>query len=115
MDIDDLKLALAEVLEEGFEDSFAQFCANTYASFSYPPKNRKAAMMHAFFLRLFLQETVIGTSYYEEIPESLQKAIREIGERSIQDTLSSVTPSGMECCRAFVRNWCQYQSEGRKL
>lgn len=106
MDIDKLKLALAEVLEEGFDDSFAQFCADTFASFSYPPKNKKAAMMHALFLRLFLQETVAGIAYDDEIPENLRKVYREVSELSIRETLSSEHPSGMECCRVFVRNWC---------
>lgn len=107
MDIAELDLGLAEVLKKGFDDSFVIFCADTFSSFSYPKENIAAARMHAYFLRLFIEERVLGEISSEEIPESLRETFREVGEQAIRDTLSSSNPSGMECCRAFVRNWCE--------
>lgn len=98
---------LAEVQKKGFDDSFALFCAETFSSFSYPKETIAAARMHAYFLCLFIEERVSGEISREEIPESLREIFREVGEQSVRDTLSSSNPSGMECCRAFVRNWCE--------
>lgn len=98
---------LAEVQKKGFDDSFVLFCAETFSSFSYPKENIAAARMHAYFLRLFIEERVSGEISREEIPEGLREIFREVGEQSFRDTLSSSNPSGMECCRAFVRNWCE--------
>ena len=110
MDTIELDRDLAEVQKKGFVESFALFCANTFSSFSYPDENLAAARAHAYFLRLFIEERVTGSTTIEEIPESLYETFREVGRQSIQDTLSSVNPSGMECCRAFVRNWCERHS-----
>ncbi|MBP3257713.1 MAG: hypothetical protein J6M23_06955 [Bacteroidales bacterium] len=97
------------------DGSFAAFCAKTFSSYNYHPGSLAAARMHAFILRLFLEKQTSGPSPQDEIPESLRETFREVGEQAIRDTLSSEHPSGMKCCRAYVRNWCQYQSEGRML
>ena len=110
MTIIELDRELAEVQKKGFNESFARFCADIFSSFSYPDENLVAARAHAYYLRLFIEERVTGRSSKEEIPESLYETFREVGRQSIQDTLSSVNPSGMECCRAFVRNWCERHS-----
>ena len=106
MEIAELDKGLAEVQKKGFDDSFVLFCAETFSSFSYPKENIAAARMHAYFLRLFIEERVSGEISRGQIPESLRETFREVGEQSVRETLSSSSPSGMECCRAFVRNWC---------
>ena len=110
MDTIELDRDLAEVQKKGFDESFALFCADTFSSFSYPDESLAAARAHAYFLRIFIEERVTGSTTIEEIPECLYETFREVGRQSIQDTLSSVNPSGMECCRAFVRNWCERHS-----
>lgn len=99
------------VQERGFDEAFAEFCAKTFSSFSYPPESLAAARMHAYYLRLFLEERVNGRSLSGVIPESLLGAFREAGERAIRETLSREHPSGVDCCRAFVRSWCKYYSK----
>ena len=111
MDITELDRDLAEVQKEGFEESFALFCADTFSSFSYPEENLASARAHAYYLRLFIEERVTGRSSMEEIPEGLYETFREVGRQSILDTLSSVNPSGMECCRRFITNWCDALSD----
>ena len=115
MEKEELDRQFAEIMEKGFDEAFARFCATTFSSYCYPPENLAAARIHAFFLRLFIEEGVSGQPSPEEIPESLIETFREVSRQSIRDTLSSVNPSGMECCRAFVRNWCERHSSGRKL
>ena len=91
-------------MEKGFDDSFKAFCARIFSSYRYSPDGLAAARMHAFYLRLFIEERVSGETSIESLPENLREVFREVGRRSVQETLSSGNPSGMDCCRAFVRN-----------
>jgi hypothetical protein len=52
----ELVRGLEALLEKGFDDSFAVFCAAEFSSHRYPPANLAPARMHAFHLRLAIQE-----------------------------------------------------------
>ena len=105
LEIDELQKELARVREKGFDDAFALFCAETFACYSYPPGNRAAARMHAFYLRLFMEEVISGSSGIETVPVRLQTTFREVSRLCIERALSSTDLPGIQCCRTFVRCW----------
>ena len=99
---------LLEVRERGFEDSFLQFCADTFCSYVYPPENLAAARMHAHWLRVYLEDGLGG-----ELPEpdgGLGAVSREVGEKALRLTLEKENASADEFCRAFVSIWCRHFS-----
>ena len=102
-----LQTELARIRKTGFDDSFARFCAETFSSFSYSTENLPAARMHAFFLRLFLDGGVNGTPWVDAVPERLRILFEEVSMKAVEETLSSEAPSGVRCCRSFVRRWCE--------
>lgn len=104
MDTAELDRQLAEVLEKGFDESFAAFCARTFSSYSYPPENLAAARMHAFFLRLYMEAFVSGKDLLSE--GDLEIRCREVG-----DSLLGHVASPEEFCRRFVEKWCAHCSE----
>ena len=111
MDKSELVRQLSDIRDRGFGRSFARYCSDTFSSFSYSGETLEAAMSHAHYLRLFIEETVSGAVPKNEIPEDLRGTFREVSGLSIRETLRSESPSGMECCRLFVTNWCEALSQ----
>ena len=108
MEPSELDRQIAEVVERGFDESFILFCADTFSSFDYPVEKLAAARMHAFYLRLFMELHLSGEAVRET--GRLPEAVKMIGEKSMEETLSLPQPSGEAFCRLFVRNWCRYCS-----
>ena len=96
--LEEFDLVLREILEKGFDDSFPAFCASTFSSRSYPGKNVAKAKMHAFYLRLFLEEYLSGVDYDSDY--------MRVGKEAIQEVIESENPTGDNFCRAFVEKWC---------
>lgn len=111
MDKSELVKQLSDIRDRGFGRSFARYCSDTFSSFSYSGETLEAAMSHAHYLRLFIEEEVCGAVPKDEIPEDLRGTFREVSGLSIRETLCSESPSGMECCRLFVKKWCEALSQ----
>ena len=100
---------LKEIQEKGFDDSFAEFCSDTFSSYEYPKERLAAARMHAFWLRIFIEDYLSGMSldsngeYYGDI---YRMAI-EIGLQVVDWSLGRETSTGDDFCREFVRRWCE--------
>ena len=102
-----LKQALRELREEGFDESFARYCASTFSSHTYPAQKLGAARMHAFFLRCFLDAYLSGDFSWEGEPEGIDGTVLTVGRRSVDETLTMDSPTATAFCRAFVRIWCE--------
>ena len=109
MDTAELDNSLREMMEKGFDDSFAAFCAKTYSSYEYPPENLVAAKMHAFFLRMALEtlsdpvsREKLFDSNEDEGDERLLKVFRTVAKESYRAALSSGRPFSA----IFVEKWC---------
>ena len=108
MEVSELESTLREVIEKGFDDAFAQFCATTFSSYRYPPEYLAAARMHTFYLRTALEmlscaesrEALFGQT---EVDDPLMKAFREVTANSYEAALSGDRPF----CEVFVRLWCE--------
>lgn len=115
MDRSELDRQIAEVLEKGFDDSFAVFCATTFSSYRYPPENLAAARMHAFYLRSALEmlsdaesrEALLGKT---EGDNPLEEAFREVTANSYEAALSGDRPF----CEVFVQLWCERWAYGKE-
>ena len=92
-----------EIMEKGFDKSFAGFCARTVSSYSYTPDNLARALMHAYYLRLFLQEYML-----DPYPERRDEDFMRVGLQAAQELEKAERPTGMDFCRAFVEKWCQF-------
>lgn len=103
MDRSELDRQIAEVLEKGFEDSFAGFCATTFSSYNYPPENLAFARMHAFYLRMAMG-MLNGEEGMEEIPYYTECV--SIAEKSYRSALESDRPFH----EVFVEMWCAFFS-----
>ena len=58
-----------------------------------------------------IAEAACGAVPKDEIPVDLRGSFREVSGLSIRETLRSESPSGMECCRLFVKKWCEALSQ----
>lgn len=58
-----------------------------------------------------IAEAACGAVPKDEIPVDLRGSFREVSGLSIRETLCSENPSGMECCRLFVKKWCEALSQ----
>lgn len=94
---------LKEIQEKGFDDSFAEFCADTFSSYDYPKERLAAARMHAHFLRVFIQDYLT-----DPYPEERQEDYMMVGISAIKEVSKSEHPAAMEFGRAFVKRWCQF-------
>ena len=100
---------LCEVKQKGFDESFASFCAKTYASYQYPPENHVPAMMHAHYLRLAL-ETLTDAEGREALfhaaaeGDKKEVAFQELTREIYQAAQKSDRPF----CELFVEKWCRY-------
>ena len=94
---------LKEIQEKGFDDSFAEFCADTFSSYEYPKERLAAARMHAHFLRVFIQEYLT-----DPCPEERQEDYMRVGMAAIDEVLEGERPTAMAFCRAFVEKWCRF-------
>ena len=110
MDTAELDNSLREMMEKGFDDSFATFCARIFASYQYSPENLPAARMHAFYLRMALEVlsdpvTREKLFYNEgEGEERLLKVFRSVAKKSYRTALSSDRPFSA----IFVEQWCRF-------
>ena len=102
-------MELAELLEKGFEDSFPEFCARTFASFKYPPERLAAARSYAFWLRTFLEDYLSGMSLNTDSESSgnIYEVAIEIGRQVVDWSLERETTTGNDFCREFVKRWCE--------
>ncbi len=98
---------LAKVLEKGFDESFADFCARTFSSYNYPPENLAPARMHAFYLKVAMG-MLLGATPDEDIP--LMNVCRQVAEESCRSALETDRPF----CEIFIENWCAYYSKPAK-
>ena len=103
MSAEELRRQLAEIREKGFDDSFAQFCGDTFSSYEYPAEKLAAAKMHAHFLRLFIEEFLLDPN-----PGQRQESYMKVGMETIEEVSKSEHPTGMSFCRAFVKKWCRF-------
>lgn len=92
---------LAKVLEKGFDESFADFCARTFSSYNYSPENLAPARMHAFYLKVAMG-MLLGATPDEDIP--LMNVCRQLAENSCRSALDTDRPF----CEIFIENWCAY-------
>lgn len=92
---------IAEALDKGFDETFAEFCARTFASYTYPPENLAAARMHSFYLKTAL-EILSGKEPEGEIP--LMDECRVAASRSYRIAQTENLPF----CEVFVREWCAF-------
>ena len=105
----ELDAALGGILERGFDDSFPSFCARTLSSHEYPNGNVSAARMHAFWLRVFIEDRLYGKDakdgfgFYGELFETAL----EIGGQVVDWALGREETTGNEFCREFVKRWCE--------
>ena len=99
----ELRKQLAEIREKGFDDSFAQFCGDTFSSYEYPGERLAAAKMHAHFLRLFIEEYLLHPN-----PERRQEYYIKVGMAAIQEVSKSEHPTGVDICKAFIEKWCRF-------
>ena len=107
MDKSELDRQIAEVLEKGFDESFADFCAKTFSSYSYPPENLAAARMHAFYLRFVLEALKrISPDKIECADKTfeLSDTAIEIGIECYKNSLSD----DVDFCREFIKEWCRH-------
>lgn len=105
-----LKQALRELRDKGFDESFADYCATTCASFTYPREKLTAARMHAFFLRYFISAYLDGYFSEETKLDGIENTIWKVGKQSFDQTLETENATAMTFCRAFVKNWCEVHS-----
>jgi len=110
MESAELDRQIAEVLEKGFDGSFAVFCAKTFSSFSYPAQNLAAARMHAHYMRMALE----ALSDPEMKARLLSGAPLQAGDRWTALCLSvgaesyrSALESDRPVCELFVEGWCR--------
>lgn len=121
----ELDAVLMKVQEEGFDESFALFCAGTYSSYEYPPANLAPASMHAFYLREALE--YLTASPVDEpsfpLPEDVlaaasryafEKRLSTGGPRQMSRALgwacyqACLRGLGEDFCRLFISSWCRY-------
>ena len=111
MDTAELDNSLREVMEKGFDDSFAAFCAKTYSSYEYPPENQAAAKMHAFYLRIALESLCENEKKAEILGGNTGFISLSPLERLCFKTASIASNEAL-CGRGsfaeiFVDNWCK--------
>ena len=109
MSEEELIKQICKIRQEGFTDSFAQFCARIFSSYHYPPENLAAARMHAFYLRLALERLTDAKGREELFHEAveggrMEAAFWEVTRRSYEAALESDRPF----CEIFVGNWCRH-------
>lgn len=99
----EIRRLLADIREKGFDDSFAQFCSDTFSSYEYPGERVAAAKMHAHFLRLFIEEYLLNPN-----PGGMQESHMIVGTAAIQKVSKSEHPTGVDICKAFIEKWCRF-------
>lgn len=113
MSEEELIKQICKIRQEGFTDSFAQFCARIFSSYHYPPENLAAARMHAFYLRLALERLVDANTREELLHgavagDKMEATFLEITKESYQAALESDRPF----CELFVEKWCRFCAQG---
>lgn len=99
----ELDRQIAETIRGGFDEGFAQFCADTFASHGYPRENLAAARLHAFYLRVALR-LLAGMDVPEGLPWMAE--CRSIAEQSRLSALET----GRPVTEIFVEKWCSHFS-----
>lgn len=112
MSEEELIKQICKIRQEGFTDSFAQFCARIFSSYHYLPENLAAARMHAFYLRLALERLTDANGREELFREAAEgdrteAAFLEVIRQSYEAALESDRPF----CEIFVGNWCRHWAE----
>ena len=108
---EELSKGLEAILEKGFDQSFAEYSAATFSSYSYPEANLTAARMHALALRAYIQYYLYAIPLETCMPEFLLDACREVGDRAVETVLPN--PDAQVFCRKYVEMWCLMMSEGK--
>lgn len=114
MDTAELDNSLREMMEKGFDDSFAAFCAEVFSSYQYSPEKLALAKMHAFYLRIALENLSCPETREElltdgvEGEDNLDRAFRTVAVESYRTALFSDRPFH----ELFVELWCAFWSEG---
>ena len=100
---------LNAVLEKGFDDSFASFCARILASNRYASDGLARVRMHAHYLRLAI-EALTDPVRREELfrqagaGDRMDDAFLKVTMESYRAALESDRPF----CEVFVERWCSY-------
>lgn len=94
--------SLKTIRENGFDDSFAAFCANVFSSREYPPGNLAAARMHAHYLRLAIEIVCDGLPETEG-EDRLVGLCRSLARECMNSAVSSERPF----TELFVESWCR--------
>ena len=105
---DELRKGLEAILEKGFDESFAEYCATTFSSYTYPDGNLAAARMHALALRAYIQYYLYAIPLETCMPAFLCDACRTIGETTVEMVLSKQDAKSNVFCKEYVYNWLQY-------
>ena len=105
-----LKQALRELRDKGFDESFTDNCAKICSSYTYPEEKLAAARMHAFFLRYFIGAYLDDYFTDAEKLEGIERTVWKVGKQSVDETLQKENATAMTFCRAFVKNWCEVHS-----
>ena len=105
MNYAELRRQLAEIQKEGFDDSFASFCAKTFSSYQYPPENFSAARLHAFYLRhairMILSEEHKELLFLEAVETPVEAVLKEVTKKCLN------CPSAQAFCESFIELWCR--------
>ena len=107
----ELDAVIMKVRDEGFDEAFIRFCAETFSSHTYPAKNLAAARMHAFFLRLALDslcnpetkaEVLSAENPGQYVVDEPETLCLQLSGECYRDALNGGEPF----CELFIRKWC---------
>lgn len=96
---------IARLADERLDDAFAEYCAETFSSYSYAPGVEAHARMHAHWLRRYVSSLEGDEPCGDASP--LWETCMEVGDEALAES-----GSAGEFCRLFVRKWCARFAEG---
>lgn len=110
---EELRKGLEAILEKGFDQSFVEYCAATFSSFTYPADKLAMARMHAFALRAFMVHYVHGIPLADVIPGNQAEVCLKVGNKAADAALARTDSNAGLFCREYVSNWCAAMSNSK--
>ena len=99
---EELRKGLETILEKGFDQSFAEYCAVTFSSYTYPEENLAAARMHALALRAYMMNYVKGIPLEESLPLFMVDSCRVVGDSTMTSLFEHPNADVDTFCRDFI-------------
>ena len=109
---EELRKGLETILEKGFDQSFAEYCAATFSSYTYPEGNLAAARMHALALRAYMMHYVHGIPLENVLPGNQAEACLNVGNSVVGAVLARADRDAKAFCFDYISYWLQFL--GRK-